>query len=67
MYNMIKLCEQQAAIAAVLLPKQDSSHLEILSNEWRVFKDIAKVLEPYKDATIYLSADTYPTISALYR
>ena len=63
---MIKrLCEQQAAIAAVLLPKRDLSYLEIASEEWRILEDIAEVLEPFQDAIAYLSADSYPTISAL--
>ena len=63
---MIKrLCEQQAAVAALLLPKQDLSHLELSSNEWRLLEDIAVVLEPFKDATVFLSGDTYPTISVL--
>ena len=65
-YQMIKrLCEQQAAIAAVLLPERDLSYLEIASEEWRIFEDIAEVLEPFQDATAYLSADSYRTISAL--
>ena len=65
-YDMIKrLCEQQAAVAAVPLPKRDLSHLELPSNEWRLLEDIAVVLEPFKDATVFLSGDTYPTISVL--
>ena len=56
---MIKrLCEQQAAIAAALLPKRNLTHIEISSEEWRILEDITEVLEPYKDATMYFSADT---------
>ena len=51
-YQMIKrLCEQQAAIAAVLLPKRDLSYLEIASEEWRILEDIAEVFEPFQVLT----------------
>ena len=63
---MIKrVCEQQPAIVAVLYRRRDLSHLEISSGEWRIFEDITDLLEPYKDATTYLSSESYPTISAL--
>ena len=63
---MIKrACEQQPAIVAVLHRRRDLTHLEISSGEWRILEDIADLLEPYKDATTYLSSESYPTISAL--
>ena len=31
----------------------------------RILEDIADLLEPYTDATTYLSLESYPTISAL--
>ena len=65
-YDMIKrMCEQQAAVAAVLITRRALFQLELSSTEWRILEDIAVVLEPFKDATVYLSADTYPTISVL--
>ena len=65
-FDMIKrVCEQQAAIAAVLLPKRTLSHLELSSDEWGLLQDVAEVLEPFKDATVFLSGDSYPTTSVL--
>ena len=65
-HDMIKrICEQQPAIQAVLHRRRDLVHLEISSGEWRILEDIADLLEPYKDATTYLSSESYPTISAL--
>ena len=65
-HDIIKrACEQQPAIVAVLHRRQDLTHLEISSGEWRILEDIADFLEPYKDATTYLSSESYPTISAL--
>ena len=63
---MIKrLCEQQPAISAVQHRRRDLLHLEISLEEWRILEDITELLEPYKDVTTYLSAESYPTISAL--
>ena len=63
---MIKrICEQQPAIQAVLHRRRDLVHVEISSGEWRILEDIADLPEPYKDATTYLSSESYPTISAL--
>ena len=66
MHDMVKrACEQQPAIAAVLHKRRDLTHLEVNYTEWRLLEDVAEVLEPYKDATTYLSSESYPTISAL--
>ena len=66
MYDMIvRLCEQQAAIGAVLHSRRDLLHLEHLPSEWRLLEDLINVLEPFKDATTYLSSESYPTVSAL--
>ena len=65
-HDMIqRLCEQQPAIAAVLHRRRDLAHLEISSQEWRLLEDVASLLEPFKDSTMYLSAESYPTISVL--
>lgn len=66
-YNIIeRLCEQQAAVtAAVLHDQRDLLHLEHSPSEWRLLEDLCKVLEPFKDATTYLSASRYPTLSVL--
>ena len=65
-YDMIeRLCEQQAAVAAVLHNHRDLLHLEHSPAEWRLLEDLCKVLEPFKDATTYLSASKYPTLSVL--
>ena len=65
-YDMIeRLCEQQAAISAVLHHHRDLLHLEHSPSEWRLLEDLCKVLEPFKDATTYLSASRYPTLSIL--
>ena len=61
----MRLCEQQAAVAAVLHNHRDLLHLEHSPAEWRLLKDLCKVLEPFKDATTYLSASRYPTLSVL--
>ena len=65
-YDMIeRLCEQQAAVAAVLHNHRDLLHLEHSPSEWRLLEDLCKVLEPFKDATTYLSASRYLTLSVL--
>ena len=53
-----RLCEQQEAISAIL-------HHVTFPPEWRLLEDLCKVLEPFKDATTYLSASRYPTLSIL--
>lgn len=40
-------------------------YLAISPEEWRILENIAELLEPYKYVTTYLSAELYPTISAL--
>ena len=39
--------------------------LEHSPAEWRLLENWCKVLEPFKDATTYLSAIRYPTLSVL--
>ena len=61
-----RLCEQQVAVAAVLHNHRDLLHLEHSLAEWRLLEDLCKVLEPFKDATTYLSTSSrYPTLSGL--
>ena len=57
-----RICEQQLPISAVLLQRRDLIHLEITTNEWRILEDL---LRPFKVATVHLSGEKYPTISAL--
>jgi len=60
-----RLCEQQAAVAVVLHNHRGLLHLEHSPTEWRLLEDLCKVLESFKDATVYLSASRYPTLSVL--
>ena len=60
-----RLCEQQAAIYAVVHNHRDLLHLEHSPEEWRLLEDLCNILEPFRDATTYLSADQYPSLSAL--
>ena len=60
-----RLCEQQAAIAAVLHCKRNLHHLELSPQEWHNMEDIVKLLEPFKNATEVLSGQKYPTLSCL--
>ena len=62
---IVRLCEQQVAVCAVLHSHRDLLHLEHSPEEWRLLKDLCEILEAFKDATVYLSADTYPSLSAL--
>ena len=65
-YDMIEqLYEQQAAVAAVLHNHRDLLHLEHPPTEWRLLEDLCQVLEPFKDATVYLSASRCPTLSVV--
>ena len=59
------LCEQQAAIVAVLHGKRNLHHLECSSWEWHILEDLVKLLEPFKNATEVLSGQKYPTLSGL--
>ena len=60
-----RLCEQQAAIAAVLHGKRDLYHLELSPQKWHDLEDLIKLLEPFKNATEVLSGQKYPTLSCL--
>ena len=62
---VIRLCERQAAIAAVLHCKRNLHHLELSPQEWHNMEDIVNLLEPFKDATEVLSGQRYPTLSCL--
>ena len=65
-HHMInRFCEQQSAISAVLHSRRDLLQLELSPEEWKILEDITELLEPFKDATTYLSAELYPTISSL--
>ena len=57
---IMRLCEQQPAISAVLHRRRD-----LHPEEWKTLEDITELHEPYKDVATYLSAESYPTISAL--
>ena len=59
------LCEQQAAIAAVLHCKQNLHHLELSPQEWHNIEDIVKLLGPFKTTTEVLSWQKYLTLSCL--
>jgi len=61
------LCEQQAAISAVLHGKRDLHHLELSPQEWKIhiLEDLIKLLEQFKNATEVLSGQKYPTLSCL--
>ena len=60
-----RLCEQQAAIGAVLHSQRDLLHLEHTPVEWRLIEDLLDVLKPFKETTTYLSSQSYPTLSVL--
>ena len=60
-----RLCEQQAAVAAVLHSHRDLIHLEHSPSEWRLLEDLIDLLKPFKEATTYLSSQNYPTLSAI--
>lgn len=62
---LVRLCEQQAAVGAVLHSRRDLLHLEHSPTEWRLIEDLLEVLQPFKDATTYLSSENYPTLSVL--
>ena len=59
------LCEQQAAIVAVLHGKCNLHHLERFSREWHSLEDLVKLLELFKNATEVLSGQKYHTPSCL--
>jgi len=62
---ILRVCEQQPVISAVLHQRRDLVHLECSPEEWRILEDIGDVFEPFKVATDYLSGEKYPTISAV--
>ena len=67
-YDMIeRLCEQQAAVAAVLHNHRDLLHLEHLPAEWRLLEDLCKIWNHLKmpPLTLVLQCSKYPTLSVL--
>ena len=40
-------------------------HLEITPNEWRILEDLVQLLHPFKVATVHVSGEKYPTVSAI--
>ena len=59
---IIRMCEQQPAILAVLNRRRHILHLECSSQEWRVLEDFADLLSPFKQTSEYLSNEKYPAI-----
>jgi len=55
-FDMIsRVCEQQAAIAAVLHTKRDLHYLELSPREWHNLEDLISLLGPFKNSTEVLS------------
>ena len=52
-------------MCAVLQNQRALLHLEHSPEEWWLLQDLCEILEPFKDATTYLSADQYPSLSTL--
>ena len=64
-YDMIEhVMEQQAPICATLI---EMKRMDLLpkDTEFRVLEEMLKVLKPFKDVTVQMSAETYVTISAI--
>ena len=65
-FDMIsRLCEQQAAIAAVLHVKRDLHHLELSPREWHNLEDLINSLGPFKSSTEVLSGPTLSCLAAI--
>ena len=57
---ILRLCEQQVAIAAVLHVKRDLHHLELSPREWHNLKDLINLLGPFKSLTTPVDKSTLP-------
>ena len=61
---ILRLCEQQPEIAAVVHRRRDLIHLECSPSEWRILEDVAELLQPFKVATEYLSGENSSRVSS---
>ena len=64
-----RLVEQRWAVAAVLgddnITARDKRHLNLTSDQWEILQKLGEVLEPFKTATTFLSAEKYVLLSVV--
>ena len=69
-YDMIsRLLEQRWAVTAVLgddaITARDKRYLDLTSDQWEILQKLEEVLEPFKTATKFLSAEQYVSLSVV--
>ncbi|XP_067283546.1 E3 SUMO-protein ligase ZBED1-like [Pseudorasbora parva] len=69
-YHMIeRLLEQQWPVVATLsdpeITQRGKHHLDLKNDQWILLEELKEVLQPYEQATVFLSGQSYVTASVL--
>ncbi|XP_058252538.1 E3 SUMO-protein ligase ZBED1-like [Hemibagrus wyckioides] len=68
-YMVTRLLEQRWPLTATLsgptVTQRVKQHLDLKTDQWALLEELAKALQAFESATVYLSGDSYVTVSAL--
>uniref|UniRef100_A0A671UN90 HAT C-terminal dimerisation domain-containing protein n=2 Tax=Sparus aurata TaxID=8175 RepID=A0A671UN90_SPAAU len=69
-FHMVtRLLEQRWPLTATLsdptVTPRGKQHLDLKPDQWALLEELAKALQAFESATVYLSGETYVTVSAL--
>uniref|UniRef100_A0A3P9NJF9 HAT C-terminal dimerisation domain-containing protein n=1 Tax=Poecilia reticulata TaxID=8081 RepID=A0A3P9NJF9_POERE len=68
-HMLCRLLEQRWPITAALsdpaLTPQGKHYLDLKPEQWNIIEEISKALQPFEEATVFLSGQDYVTLSAL--
>lgn len=68
-YMVTRLVEQRWPLTATLsdpsVTQRGKQYLDLKPDQWTLLEDLAKALEPFEGATVYISGESYATVSAL--
>ncbi|XP_061578646.1 zinc finger BED domain-containing protein 4-like isoform X2 [Cololabis saira] len=68
-YMVTRLLEQRWPLTATLsdptVTQSNKQYLDLKADQWLLLEELAKALEAFECATVYLSSESYVTVSAL--
>lgn len=68
-YMVSRLLEQRWPVTAVLshpdITKKGKHYLDLKTGQWVLLEELELVLKPFEEATTFLSAESYVTVSTL--